>query len=332
MDKGKQNFKIQIVITIVGVLLFLTKLVAWRLTHSVSILTDALESTINVIAGFIGLYSLYWSNQPKDINHPYGHGKIEFLSAGIEGTLICLAGLGIIYQAIVNLLHPPVINKIDTGIILIAITAFINYAMGFIAVKIGKKNQSAALIASGKHLQSDTYSTVGIIIGLGLIMMTQLQWIDSISALFFGGVIVFTSMNILRSSFAGMMDEADHSLIKEIVAYIDEHRRPNWIDLHNLRIIKYGAVLHFDLHMTLPWYLDIREAHIEQDILEQLLRQKYGNQIEIFAHVDPCQEFSCRLCTKENCTVRQHPLERKITWTAENAAQYHKHRLEEVIR
>ena len=329
-DIGKQNLKIQTVIAIIGTVLFVMKIIAWRMTHSVSILTDALESIINVVAGFIGVYSIYYANQPKDMNHPYGHGKAEFLSAGIEGTLICLAGLGIIYQAAVNLIHPPVIVQIDIGIVLVSVTAIVNYALGYVAAKTGEKNNSATLIASGKHLQTDTYSTIGIVVGLGLMLATGYQWIDSITALIFGGIVVITSLRILRGSVAGMMDEADHDLIKEIVAFINDHRRENWIDLHNLRIIKYGSVLHFDMHLTLPWYLNIREAHTEQEILAQLLRQKYGAQVEVFAHIDACQEFSCRLCTKEKCQVRQHPFERKIIWTAENVEQNHKHRLETI--
>lgn len=328
-DNGKQNFKLQLIIALVGIGLFIVKLVAWHMTHSVAILTDALESTINVVAAFVGLYSLHYAHQPKDVNHPYGHGKIEFLSAGIEGTLICLAGIGIIYQAIVNLIHPPEIHQIDLGIILVSVTAVINFAMGTVAVKLGARNKSAALAASGKHLQTDTYSTLGIVFGLVLMTMTGQQWIDSASALLFGGLVVFTSFRILRSSVAGIMDEADHSLIKEIVTFINEHRRENWIDLHNLRIIKYGSVLHFDMHLTMPWYLDIEEAHIEQEILAQLLRQKYGAHVEIFAHIDPCRDFSCRLCTKQKCTVRQHSFEKKVVWTAENTSQNHKHWLEE---
>ena len=330
-NTGKQNFKVQTAVAVIGVVLFTIKIAAWYLTHSVSILTDALESTINVVAGFVGLYSIYYANQPKDVNHPYGHGKAEFLSAGIEGTMICLAGLGIIYQAVKNLIHPPVITELDVGIALVGVTALINYGMGYYAVKTGRKNGSAALIASGKHLQTDTYSTVGIIIGLLLMKFSGLQWIDSVSALIFGTLVVVTSFKIIRSSIAGMMDEADHALIKEVVTFINDHRRENWIDIHNLRVIKYGSVLHFDLHLTLPWYLNIRDAHIEHETLAQLLRQKYGKQVELFAHIDACQEFSCRLCTKENCHVRQHPLEKKVTWTAENVAQPHKHHLEKTI-
>src|SRR5690606_5940150 len=129
--------------------LFAIKLLAYLLTSSVAILTDALESIANVSAGFIGLYSLYIAARPKDQNHPYGHGKAEFLSAGVEGSLIIIAGVIIIYQSIYNFIYPHPIQKLDYGMILIAITALINYGMGYYSIKRGEKNNSLALIASG---------------------------------------------------------------------------------------------------------------------------------------------------------------------------------------
>ena len=157
MESSKENYNFQKLVAVVGVSLFVIKIIAWYLTNSVAILTDALESVINVIAGFIGLYSLYLSAQPRDANHPYGHGKVEFVSAAIEGTLITTAGFVIIYQAIINLRNPREIGQLDYGIALVAITALVNFGVGFFAIKKGSKNNSLALIASGKHLQSDTY-------------------------------------------------------------------------------------------------------------------------------------------------------------------------------
>src|SRR5436305_460493 len=128
---------------------------AWYLTNSIAILTDALESIVNVIAGMIGIYSLYVSAKPKDSDHPYGHGKAEFLSAAVEGTLILVAGVLIIYEAGKSLFHSHAIHKLDYGIILVAATAIINYIMGVLCVRTGNKNHSMALIASGRHLQTD---------------------------------------------------------------------------------------------------------------------------------------------------------------------------------
>src|SRR5690606_23164735 len=289
------NFKFQRIIAVVGVLLFLIKVYAWYKTDSVAILTDALESTINVIAGFIGLYSLYLSSLPRDQNHPYGHGKVEFISASIEGALISIAGVVIIYEAINKLQYPNTVEQLDLGLILVAFTAVINYVLGFYAIKKGKKNNSLALIASGKHLQTDTYSTIGIIIGLIILYFTKIACIDSVTALIFAGFIIYTGYKILRESISGIMDETDELLLKEVVGFLNEERRPNWIDLHNLRIIKYGSTLHFDCHMTVPWYFNIEEGHKEVEALEATVINHFGDRIELFVHLDACKEYSCKI-------------------------------------
>ena len=201
------------------------KVLAWYLTGSVAILTDALESTVNVIAGLIGVYSLYVSAKPKDQDHPYGHGKAEFLSAAVEGTLVTLAGFIIIYEALNNLIHPHLVQKLDYGILLVAITGVINYVAGYICISTGNKNNSLALIASGKHLQTDTYSTIGIIAGLILLYFLKLWWIDSAVAILFAFIIMFTGYKIIRSSVSGIMDEADETLINKMVVMLNVHRK-----------------------------------------------------------------------------------------------------------
>lgn len=307
--------------------MFLVKTAAYFLTHSVAILTDALESTVNVIAGFIGLYSLYVAAKPRDADHPYGHGKAEFLSAAVEGTLIGVAGVMIIYEAVKKLLHPQPLQKLDYGIILIAFTALANYIMGAYSVRRGKKNNSLALIASGKHLQSDTWSTLGIITGLALIYVTGLTWLDGVVAILFAFILIFTGYNILRRSIAGIMDEADRELLLKMVDLLNKHRRENWIDLHNLRVIKYGGQLHVDCHLTVPWYFNVREAHYEIDELSNLIRQEFGDTLELFVHSDGCLDFSCSICTKQDCTVRQKPFEQQVPWTLENIPLNKKHQL-----
>lgn len=329
MTKGKENIRVQKFIVAVAVVLFVIKMVAWYYTGSVAVLTDGLESIVNVISGFIGLYSLILSAKPKDSNHPYGHGKVEFISAGIEGTLITLAGLFIIAEAIQSFIDPVPLQKLDLGILLIAISAVINYGFGWWAYQTGIKNESPALEASGKHLQTDTYTTVGIIGGLILIRFTEILWLDGAVAIIFALIIVRTGTGILRKAVAGIMDESDDDLLQEMIEYLQENRDPKWIDLHNLRIIKYGRILHVDCHLTLPWYLTVKEAHNELDRIEELIAQKFGNRIEIFIHTDYCMEFSCRLCQVQNCAVRRHPFEKAITWTVENVASDGKHRLEQ---
>lgn len=328
LSTAQKNFKVQQLVTVVAVVLFGIKLVAWWMTGSVAILTDALESTVNVVAGFISLFSLFVAAKPRDEDHPYGHGKAEFVSAAVEGSLITVAGMIIIYEAINNFLHPHPLRKLDYGIVLISVTALINYLTGTYCISIGKKNNSLALIASGKHLKSDTWSTIGIIIGLILIYFLKWPWLDSAVAVIFAFIIIYTGYTIVRKSLAGIMDEADKELLEKLVAFLQENRRENWIDLHNVRIIKYGSILHLDCHLTVPWYLNVHEAHAEIDILSQKIKSAFGESVELFVHSDGCLDFSCSICSKANCDSRKSPFVKRIDWSIENISSNTKHKLE----
>lgn len=327
MNTAKQNLGVQKWVAAISVLLLLVKFFAYYLTHSVSILTDALESIVNVTAGFIGLYSLYVSAKPRDMDHPYGHGKAEFISAAIEGTMIGAAGAIILYKAVQHLVNPVELQSIDYGIILVAATAIVNYITGYFCLRTGRKNNSAALIASGQHLQTDTVSTVGIIAGLALLYFTGYKWIDSAVAFLFGAFIMYSGYRIIRSSIAGIMDEADVKLLNRMVQVLQRNRRENWVDLHNLRVIKYGSVLHVDCHLTVPWYLNVHEAHREIDALAELIQREFGESFELFVHSDGCLPFSCRICDKTGCTERKNNFEQKINWTLENVSSNKKHEL-----
>lgn len=329
MQKEKQNFKVQLWITVISLVLFVIKIAAYYFTYSLAILTDALESVVNVLAGFIGLYSLYVAAKPRDMDHPYGHGKAEFISAAAEGSLIVASGIFIAYETIQNIIKSNAVGRLDTGIMLIAITALVNYVAGFVCLKVGKKNNSLALQASGRHLQIDTYSTFTIIISLYIMLLTHWLWVDRVIAGIMSILIIFNGYKILRSSLAGIMDEADKELLLQLVELLNANRRPNWVDLHNLRVIKYGATLHVDCHLTVPWYLNVNEAHKEIDALSDLIRNKFGDALELFVHTDGCIPFSCSICTKNDCTVRQHDFVRKIEWSLENIITNHKHGITE---
>jgi cation diffusion facilitator family transporter len=329
-NEKQSNITLQRWIAIVSAFLLVTKFTAYYLTHSVSILTDALESIVNVVAGFIGLYSLYVSAKPRDKDHPYGHGKAEFVSAAIEGTLVLSAGLLIIYNAAKRLIYPGDLEQIDIGMILVGSTAVINWILGWFARNQGERHNSLALIASGKHLQTDTYSTIAIIAGLLLLTYTGYTWIDSAVAMTFGFYIIYTGYKITRLSLAGIMDEADMSLLEKMVKILGEHKKENWVDLHNLRVIKYGNVLHVDCHLTVPWYLNIHQAHAEIDELAKLIRDNFGQSLELFVHSDGCLYFQCHICEKKDCPVRQHDFRKRVEWNIDSALQNEKHGLNEV--
>ena len=201
----------------------------------------------------------------------------------------------------------------------------INFLLGVYVEKEGKKTDSIVLVASGEHLKSDGYSTVGMILGLGLIVFTNWLWLDAIVAIVFGVIIIVTGGKVIKEAMAGIMDEVDYELVDKIVQILNQKRYENCIDVHNLRIIKYGVSLHIDCHITIPWYFDTRQAHEQVDKLENILKENTQKPIEFFIHVDPCIEQSCKICTKKDCPVRKFDFEHQITWTRQNIMLNQKH-------
>lgn len=312
----KQNlkFNIQRIIAISSSLIFIGKLFAYFITNSVGILTDALESTVNVATGFITLYAIYISLKPKDENHPFGHGKAEFLSASVEGFLIIIAGLVIIFEAIKRLFIPAQISQLDIGILIVAVAGLLNYFIGWYSIKIGKKNNSIALISGGKHLQSDTYSSIGLVIGLVVLYFTKLAWLDSLIALIFGTIIVVTGIKILRETTSHLMDEADFKLIQQFGNFIDTNKSNEWIDIHNFKLIKYGNVLHVNCDLVLPWNLYLSDAHEEGEKLKRLLETNFSEDIIFNLHIDECFKKYCKNCKREDCKERISDFENELTF------------------
>lgn len=309
----------------VGVLLFGVKFLAYYLTNSATIFSDAMESIVNVAAGSFALYSLIVAAKPKDKEHPYGHGKIEFISAGVEGTLILIAGIGIICKAVEGLIFEHELAKLDIGIYLAGAAGIVNFTLGWITEYYGKKSQSPTMIASGSHLKSDGYTSAGMIIGLVVVLWTGLNWIDSAIALGFGAFMGYVGVKEIRRSYAAIMDKADFELLEELISIIDTNRNENWIDLHNLRAQKFGKQIHIDCHLTLPYYITVQEAHNEVKLMEDLVKQHYPHGVEMFVHMDPCIPSSCRICKKEDCLVRASKFEERITWELQNVLKDKKH-------
>ncbi|MEI6189435.1 MAG: cation diffusion facilitator family transporter [Chitinophagia bacterium] len=327
MQKSKQNLKIQFFVTSLSIVLFVLKFVAYFMTHSLSVLSDALESIVNVLAGLIGLYSLYVASKPKDKDHPYGHGKAEFVSAAFEGSLIITAGFIILYESILTFFEPTSLHNLDNGIWVLLSTAVLNMAAGLGAKAIGKKNKSLALSSSGQHLLIDSYTTYAVVIGIGLVMYTGYTGIDAIIAIAMGLWIIYNGYKIIRESLAGIMDEADMALLESVIHELNLIRHPNWIDMHNLRVIKYGALMHIDCHLTVPWYFNVNEAHAAVDAFTNLIKNKFGDSVEFFVHTDGCMPFSCPICTIENCEKRKSPFQKKLEWDKDNVLSDLKHQM-----
>lgn len=301
------------------------KFIAWRLTHSNTILSDALESIVNVIAGSFALYSLWLAARPRDREHPYGHGKIEFISAGVEGGLVILAGALIIWRAVQALLSHQHLHDLDTGIFLAGGAGAVNLIMGLLLKQRGRAAHSITMEASGEHLLSDAWSTVAMVCGLVLIRVTALVWLDQLFAIVFACYIMYVGMRVFRRSVAGIMDEADPALAREVISIMEDSRQPQWVDVHNFRTIKYGPVLHIDCHVTLPWYYSLERAHDEITAIESLVNTKCTREVELFIHMDPCIPRSCTICSLSGCTERKAPFSRRVTWTLDSALVNRKH-------
>lgn len=180
------------------------------------------------------------------------------------------------------------------------------------------------MIASGRHLQSDTYTTFGVALSLIFVYFTKIYWIDAIVALGFGGYIIFIGVKIIRTSLKGIMDEADEKILNQIALMLSQHRLPQWVDIHNMKVQQFGEHLHIDAHITLPWYYSLKDAHNQMESVMALLEQNIDRSIEFNFHMDDCKSFSCELC-ELNCSYRQKPFLRKINWDKNTISQPEKH-------
>jgi cation diffusion facilitator family transporter len=309
----------------ISVVLMLAKFGAYFLTHSNAILTDAAESIVNVLASSFAFYSIYLATLPKDENHPYGHGKVEFFSAFVEGVLIAIAGLIIIFKSSYDLIVPREIHQLLDGAIIIGITGVINLLVGYYLINTGKKHRSLTLEADGKHLLTDAVTSGGLVIGILLIKVTEIYWLDSVISILLGFYIVYSGYKLTRKSVGGLMDESNVELVETIVGILQNNRHNSWIDVHNLRAQQYGSDLHIDCHLTLPYYYDLNQVHTEISSIDHLINGNADRSTELFIHADPCLPECCNYCKLNDCPVRQEAFAGEIGWNVENATKNKKH-------
>ena len=303
----------------------LLKFSAYFITGSNSVLTDAAESIVNVLASAFAFYSIYLAAQPKDDNHPYGHGKVEFFSAFVEGLLILLAGLIIFGKSVYNLFYPQQLSDILNGVFIIGFTGVVNGILGLYLIKKGKSLRSITLSADGKHLITDAISTFGLMVGLVIIHFTGLAVLDSLISIALGFFIVYNGYKLFRKSVGGLMDEVDTEVVNNVVNFLNANRRDAWIDVHNLRAQRYGAETHVDCHVTLPYYYDLNTVHFEISEIDRLISENLEDKTEFFIHADPCIPACCHYCNVKNCPVRTEPQTKNIVWTLENITKNKKH-------
>lgn len=312
-------------VLILGVFVLLVKFTAYAFTGSNAILSDALESLINIAASGFALFSVIYASRLKDSNHPYGHGKMETVAVGFEGAMILLTGIFIIIKSIISLATGSMIREVDLGIFITAFSAILLAGMSIMLKRKGEKLRSDVLLADGKHLQTDVLTSLALIAGLVLFKLTGYAWIDSTLALALALHIIFSGYSLLRKSLDDLMDKADPELIEKIASVLEKERNSRWIDMHHLKVQKYGSSLHVDCHVTMPFYLTLEEVHDEIKNLEKTFNMHFRHRVEISVHTDPCMQKSCALCHVADCSFRLEEFSKHITWNPSNLVANRKH-------
>jgi cation diffusion facilitator family transporter len=274
----------------VGILMLGIKMYAYLITGSAAIFSDALESVVHVAAVVFMYWMLRFAGAPPDAEHPYGHGKAEYLSIGFEGGAIALAGLAIIWEAAKSLLagHQP--ESIRLGILLVVVAGIINLALGLYLCRIGKQTGSRILIADGVHVLSDSWTSGGVLIGIVIISYLPVGpariWCDAVVAMLVALIIMVIGARMVREAVRGLLDEVDPGALERVVAAINEIRDPAWRDVHNLRLRRSGDMVYVDFHLVVPSLWSVAAAHSAVERLEQHILTHLGAKGAVMVHLD----------------------------------------------
>lgn len=300
----------------VGIGMFAAKFFAFFLTGSAAIFSDAAESVVHILATLMALYSIILSSKPADKSHLYGHGNIEFFSAGIEGILIVIAALFIIYESVSDIVSGSQLQKLDLGIIIISGAGLINLFLGTYLIRTGKKTNSLTLIADGKHVLTDSYTSIGVLIGITLVLFTGITLLDPIFAIAVAINILFTGFQLVRKSIGGLMNETDPEILARITETLTGHKRSYWIDIHELRYWQSGDIIFIDFHLILPYYFTIEQSHKEENEIEEILNKDFPNS-QIKIHFDYCVPELCKFCDFNECKFRKEEKTISFEWNVE---------------
>jgi cation diffusion facilitator family transporter len=308
---------------VVGTALLAAKFWAWRLTGSQTVFSDAMESIVNVVAAGGALAAMVFASRPADESHPYGHGKIEFVTGGFEGGLVAFAAIVILHEAVAALLdlsnYAP--KKLEIGIGVLAAAGVANAALGWYLLREGRRHGSATLVADGHHVLSDFWTSAGAVVGLLLVRATGLNWIDPVVAILVAGHLLVTGVTLVRHAARGLLDAADPIVVEDVANALEKARAPGVIEVHDLRAIDVGGFHHVDLHVVVPEFWPVERAHREIDEYErraQALRERRG---EMQFHVDPCERAYCRRCDWPDCPVRRAAFEARRPFTGASVAR-----------
>ncbi len=292
---------------VVGIVLLTIKFVAYYLTGSAAIFSDAVESIVNVMASLVALWALAIAHLPPDENHPYGHGKVEFVSAGFEGGMILLAAV-FIFVSTVNTIFfhfrdmGP--KQIDVGLVLIVMAMLINGAVGVMLIRVGRKQRSLTLEADGHHLMIDAYTSVAVLVGLGIVRGTGWMWADPIVAVGIAVYIALAGLRLLREALGGLLDAQDMADEKALVDLLRTHvgtegTDPQICSFHKVRHRHSGRYHWVDFHIMVPADLNVADGHRIASRIEYAMEHLLGEG-NATAHIEPCDNPDCEHCGRRS--------------------------------
>lgn len=262
---------------------------AYFLTGSVGLLSDAVESLVNLVAGFTALFALWYSTRPVDRSHNYGHQKIEFFSAAIEGALILVAAATIIWYSIQRLLHPQPIEKIGIGLVVALIATVVNLALAIAMLRVARRHESVVLQADGQHLMTDVWTTVGVIAALIIASITEWNWIDPVVGLLVAANIIRIGLQLLHTSFDGLMDRAIPAEDEQRIRAAIDATIPADVTYHALRTRRAGSQRAVDLHLLVPGAQRVRDAHLLTKRVEDAIAAVFPH-TETVIHLEPVED------------------------------------------
>lgn len=272
-----------------SVVMLAGKLLAYFLTHSAAIFSDAAESVVHGAATGLAAYSVWYAARPADRCHPYGHGRIAYFSAGAEGALVFAASLAVLWSGVESLVHGQTLRNLGLGSGIAGGLALINLGLGLTLVRIGRKHNALILEANGKHVLSDMWTTVAALAGVGLVMLTGLTWLDPAAALLIGAYIMYSGVSLLRRSVSGLMDKVDPALAETLVASLRAQKQSGSIaDFHEVRCRRLDDQIWVDLHVLVPGEVPMSDAHARVTRLETAVRASFPrDKVQITSHIEP---------------------------------------------
>jgi len=302
------RLRIALLSIVVGCGVLALKYLAFHVSQSAALKSDAIENVVNVVAAVFALGAVVFADKPADREHPYGHGKIEHFSAAFEGGMISLAAVLVAYEAIRSMVEGIPLRNLSLGLSLNFFAGLVNGLLGLFLVQQGRRTGSRALEADGHHVFSDFYVTLGLAAGLLLVRATGLTWLDPAMALVVAGILAWTGFRLVQGSSAALLDAEDPALVGRLVYAINRVRPVDVVAVHELRTLRSGRYTHVDIHLVVPEFYEVGKAHDLADRFGAAVLEGAGvAEGELHTHVDPCQRAWCAQCDLPACPIRRVP-------------------------